>query len=94
MYILKTEPSHGVSATQIKKYLADAQKQEDRKFLEAKSRKKKKDYDKEMKDFLDLRKVVKAKQEEENNKEVDMEGDGIDKKTGMKSVSLFIFCNW
>ena len=33
---------------QVKKFLADFKRQEDRKILDAKSRKKKKDYDKEM----------------------------------------------
>ena len=47
-------------------------KQEDRKILEARKRKKKKDFDKEMADFLNLRKEISSKKEvemEEGEKE-------------------------
>jgi len=92
-FLIKSDPSCGVDVAQVKKFLADFKRQEDRKILEAKSRKKKKDYDKEMQDFLELRKEVKVKQDAENVKseEVDMEPADQGDTTDVKEEKLEVF---
>jgi len=75
LYLFKTDTTVNIDKEVVKKFLADSKKQEDRKFLEAKKRKKEKNFDKEMAEFLDLRKEV-VKKKEEGEEEKGMEQDG------------------
>lgn len=65
VYLFLFKADSSLDPTEIKKFLMDSRKQEDRKFLEAKKRKNRKNFDKEMADFLSLRREMTTKKEEE-----------------------------
>ena len=73
--LFKTDDSLNLDKEKVKRFLAESKKQEDRKILEAKKRKKDKNFDKEMAEFLNLRKEV-AKKEAEEEKKMEEDGDG------------------
>ncbi|XP_023320111.1 phosphorylated adapter RNA export protein [Eurytemora carolleeae] len=78
LFLLKTDPSLGIDHEAVRVFLADSKKKEDRRILEARKRKKKKDFNKEMKDFLILRQNIAEKKVQE------MEEDGGEEKTEME----------
>ena len=72
LYLLKTDTTLGIDLEAVRTFLTNSRKQEDRKILEARKRKKRKDYDKEMKEFLSLRQAVADKKVQDME---DEEGD-------------------
>ena len=78
LFLLKTDPSLGIDHEAVRLFLADSKKKEDRRILEARKRKKKKDFNKEMKDFLILRQNIAERKVQE------MEEDGGEEKTEME----------
>jgi len=89
-YLLKTDSSHGIDLIQARKFLADSKKLEDRKFLEAKKRKKGRDFDREMKDFLALRKEIQEKKVDVEDKQTE---EGMDEDAGKADEGIAAFSN-
>jgi len=75
LWLFKTDPSIGIDLQLVKKFLADTRKEDERKILEAKKRKKEKNFDKEMKDFLELRKEIEDKNSEKKKEDTVMDDD-------------------
>jgi len=81
LYLIKFETIAGLDSQQVRKYLNQAKKMEERKILEAKSRRKKRDFDKEIEDFVTLKKEMKAAEKAATEMEEEESSEKVEKKT-------------